>query len=193
MAVHFHADSAFLLHRTAGEAESELSYYRSSTFPLCCSLITRLSSPSNSSPGWRDPCAKRRIFKSMAFGRFAHLPIRMNWRTPRRCRPFFYFARWLLLQNGYHCCHPFSQFLFSLPSHRNKNVLDVLRWLTNYDDLYSARCVICHSQMSPSEWDYECRPLTGSDAFCVPSLRHFDTGAPYHPSCCMGETLLRTW
>ncbi|KAK8817595.1 hypothetical protein WA538_004315, partial [Blastocystis sp. DL] len=74
-----------------------------------------------------------------------------------------------------------KRFLFSLPSHRNKNVLDVLRWLTNYDNLYSARCVICHSQM----------PLTGSDAFCVPSLRHFDTGAPYHPSCCTGETLLR--
>ena len=42
-------------------------------------------------------------------------------------------------------------------------------------------------------WNRDNRPLTGSDAFCVPSLRHFDTGAPYHPSCCTGETLLRTW
>ncbi|KAK8808263.1 hypothetical protein WA171_001484 [Blastocystis sp. BT1] len=75
-----------------------------------------------------------------------------------------------------------KRFIQSLPPNKEKNVFDVLRWLLHYDDLYTTKCVICHSQM----------PLTGPDAFCVPSLRHFDTGSPYHPSCCTGEMLLRT-
>ena len=35
------------------------------------------------------------------------------------------------------------------------------------------------------------RCYCGKDAFTVPSLRHFDTGVAYHPSCCQGEVLLK--
>ena len=67
-------------------------------------------------------------------------------------------------------------------ANRKKNVLDMVKWINNYQNIYSATCIMCHQKYN----------TFGKDAFMVPSLRHFDTGTAFHPCCCKGENLLKT-
>lgn len=72
-----------------------------------------------------------------------------------------------------------------------RNAMDVVIWLKNYDNLFTATCSLCQSQLCGLSSPLLSRCYCGKDAFLLPTCRHFDTGAAFHPSCCHGELLLR--